>query len=139
MNVFTSARPRCGACSKYCRRTWGAHSSSTILGFQDLPQNSVNHRSTIALLSQRVDLAVPNACVLTGAAATLLATAHAAANSAFRPYVRRGVECGMRVTRFKPVSPPVEPRVRLSAGTEFPLVCRLIQSTRKQRASREMG
>src|ERR1700692_3355544 len=109
MNVFTYAGPRCGACSKYCSRTWGAHSSSTILGFQDLPQNSVNHRSTIALLSQRVDLAVPNACVLTGAAATLLATAHAAANSTFRANVRRVVECVMQLTGLKSASPPVEP------------------------------
>jgi len=51
MNVFTSARPRRGACSKYCRRMSGAPSSSTICGFQDLPQNSVNHLSTMALLS----------------------------------------------------------------------------------------
>ena len=56
MNVSTSARPRCGACSKYCNSMCGAQSSSTTFGFQDVPQNSVNHQSTIALASRLFDL-----------------------------------------------------------------------------------
>src|SRR3954452_11213863 len=50
MNALTSSRPRRGACSEYCKRISGAASSSTILGFQGLPQNSSNQRPTISLL-----------------------------------------------------------------------------------------
>src|ERR1700680_1688281 len=56
MNAFTSARPRRGACSEYCKRMSAVQSSSTIAGFQVLPQNSVNHRPTMALLSCSFDM-----------------------------------------------------------------------------------
>src|SRR3954453_12089720 len=56
MNAFTSARPRRGACNEYCKRMSAVHSSSTIEGFQVLPQNSVNHRLTMALLSCSFDM-----------------------------------------------------------------------------------
>src|SRR5688572_27344066 len=50
MNARTSSRPRRGACSEYCRSMSGAASSSTIFGFQGLPQNSLSQRPTISLL-----------------------------------------------------------------------------------------
>src|ERR1700704_5487451 len=56
MNVFTSSRPRRGACSEYCKRMSGALSSSTTPGFQGLPQNSLNHRATTALFSCSFDM-----------------------------------------------------------------------------------
>jgi hypothetical protein len=56
MNVFTSSRPRRGACSEYCNRMSGALSSSTTPGFQGLPQNSLNHRATTALFSCSLDM-----------------------------------------------------------------------------------
>jgi hypothetical protein len=56
MNFFTSSRPRRGACSEYCKRMSGALSSSTTLGFQGLPQNSLNHRATTALFSCSFDI-----------------------------------------------------------------------------------
>src|SRR5262249_53380120 len=108
MNVFTSARPQWGVCNKYCRRTSGAHSSSTTLGFQDLPQNSVNQRSTIALLSQAFDLVVSNASVLTDRPETRLATAHAAANRILRAKVRRAAGCVTPLTDRKSAFPFVE-------------------------------
>src|SRR5215208_6385307 len=59
MKFFTSSRPRRGACREYCSRISGAASSSTTLGFQGLPQNSVNQRPTMALLSCSFDMGVP--------------------------------------------------------------------------------
>src|ERR1700704_4478971 len=56
MNFFTSSRPRRGACSEYCKRMSGALSSSTMLGFQGLPQNSLNHRATTALFFCSFDM-----------------------------------------------------------------------------------
>src|SRR6266536_1968260 len=56
MKFVTSSRPRRGACSEYCKRMLGAPSSSTILRFQGLPQNSLNQRPTIALLSCSFDM-----------------------------------------------------------------------------------
>src|SRR5471032_86427 len=56
MNFLTSARPRRGACSEYCKRMSGAASSSTIPGFQVLPQNSMNQRPTTALFSCSLDM-----------------------------------------------------------------------------------
>src|ERR1700752_547477 len=59
MNAFTSARPRRGSCSEYCKRMSGAASSSTMLGFHVSPQNSVNQRPTMALLSCSLDMLHP--------------------------------------------------------------------------------
>src|SRR4029450_2645478 len=56
MNSFTSWRPRRGACSEYCKRMSGVLSSSTTLGFQGLPQNSLNHRPTTVLFSCCFDM-----------------------------------------------------------------------------------
>src|SRR5258705_5065550 len=56
MNDFASARPRRGACNEYCKRMSAVQSSSTIAGFQVLPQNSVNHRPTMALWSCSFDM-----------------------------------------------------------------------------------
>src|SRR5215470_18811739 len=50
-NARTASRPRSGACSEYSNRMSGAASSSMTAGSKSLPQNSVNHRPTTALLS----------------------------------------------------------------------------------------
>jgi NAD(P)-dependent dehydrogenase (short-subunit alcohol dehydrogenase family) len=47
----TASRPRSGACSEYSNRMSGAASSSITAGLKSLPQNSVNHWPTTALLS----------------------------------------------------------------------------------------
>src|SRR3954470_12689447 len=51
MNALMSSRPRRGSCNEYCSSMSGAASSSTISRLQVLPQKSVNHRPTIALLA----------------------------------------------------------------------------------------
>src|ERR1051325_4316047 len=65
MNALTSSRPRRGACSEYCRSISGAANSSTISGFQGLPQNSLNQRPTISLLFS-VDITLLLICVFPG-------------------------------------------------------------------------
>src|ERR1700677_116429 len=51
MNALMSSRPRRRACSEYFRSMSGAPISSTTARFTLLPQNSVNQRPTMALLS----------------------------------------------------------------------------------------
>src|ERR1700738_3206315 len=55
INALMSSRPRRGSWSEYCRSMAGAASSSTIPRLQVLPQKSVNHRPTMALLSSSFD------------------------------------------------------------------------------------
>jgi len=50
-NARTASRPRSGSCSEYSNRMSGAASSPMTAGLNSLPQNSVNHRPTIALFS----------------------------------------------------------------------------------------
>src|SRR5689334_10690461 len=51
MNALMSSRPRRGSCSEYLSSMSGAAISSTTPRLTLLPQNSVNHRPTTALLS----------------------------------------------------------------------------------------
>jgi len=51
MNVFTSARPPPRAAVILQEDVGPAEFLRRSVGFQDLPQNSVNHLSTMALLS----------------------------------------------------------------------------------------
>src|SRR5260370_40497642 len=63
MNALMSSRPRRGSWSEYCSSMSVAASSSTIPRLQVLPQKSVNHRPTIALLSSSFDtIASPVVC-----------------------------------------------------------------------------
>src|SRR5712672_2058518 len=55
INALMSSRPRRGSWSEYCRSMSGAASSSTIPRLQVLPQKSVNHLPTMALLSSSFD------------------------------------------------------------------------------------
>src|SRR6266851_1672744 len=59
MNALMSSRPRRGSCREYCRSMSGAASSSTTPRLQVLPQNSVNHRPTMALLSSALLIRIP--------------------------------------------------------------------------------
>jgi hypothetical protein len=56
-NARTASRPPSGLCSEYSNRMSGAASSSMTAGLNSLPQNSANHRPTIAL-SSSVDVIV---------------------------------------------------------------------------------
>src|SRR5262245_57892832 len=51
MNALMSSRPRRGSCSEYLSSMSGAAISSTTPSLTPLPQNSVNQRPTVALLS----------------------------------------------------------------------------------------
>src|SRR5262245_38895219 len=51
MKALISARPRRGSCSEYFNSMSGAAMSSTTARLHFSPQNSVNQRPTIALLS----------------------------------------------------------------------------------------
>src|ERR1700730_12469312 len=64
MNALMSARPRRGACNEYCRSMLGAASSSTMPRLQVSPQNSVNQRPTMVLLSSSFDTVFSFAAVL---------------------------------------------------------------------------
>src|SRR5262245_22873614 len=95
MKSRMSSRPRRGACNEYCNSMSGAASWSMTLGFQVLPQNSVNHRPTIALLLSRVEGSATAVCVVRDPAAM----ADAAADTPFSANVRRLIEFGDEADR----------------------------------------
>ncbi len=51
INPLTSSRPWRGSCREYLSSMFGAATSSTTARLRSLPQNSVNQRTTVALLS----------------------------------------------------------------------------------------
>src|SRR3984957_10313968 len=57
MNALMSSRPRRGSCSEYFSSMSGAAISSITPRLKLLPQNSVNHRPTTALLSSSLLIA----------------------------------------------------------------------------------
>src|ERR1700741_3381126 len=63
MKALMSARPFRGSCSEYFSSMSGAAISSTISRLQVLPQKSVNHRPTTALLSDSL-LMLNSECVV---------------------------------------------------------------------------
>src|SRR6266446_5626114 len=56
MKALMSSRPRRGLCSEYCNSMSGAARASTMVRSQVFPQNAVNQRPTMALLSAAVDI-----------------------------------------------------------------------------------
>src|SRR5262249_61301815 len=62
MKALMSSRPRRGACSEYCNSMSGAARSSTMVRSQVFPQNVVNQRPTMALLSAAVDIRDSSEC-----------------------------------------------------------------------------